>query len=157
MRRLQLIDVEEADPATEIPGGLKIAFATQDMRRVDAHFGSARVIMIYEVGPGGHRFIEAVEFEDVCSEDGDHGESEDRIGAKVEALNGCAMLFVLAIGGGAAARVVNSRVYPVKVPVPESIADVILRIQTMLRGSPPPWLRKLMAAPSSDKLDFIGE
>ena len=35
---------------------MKIAFATQDLKRVDAHFGWAKNIAIYEIGPEGHRF-----------------------------------------------------------------------------------------------------
>jgi nitrogen fixation protein NifX len=162
MRRLQLVDAEEVQKAGEIPGGLKIAFATQDMRRVDAHFGSARAIMIYEVGPDDHRLIEALEFDDVSDQTGSGGdrndvEKEDRIETKVQAIKGCAMLFVVAIGGGAAARVVGCNIYPVKVREPEAISDTIARIQTMLRGSPPPWLRKLMLRGGNTDLDFVDD
>ncbi len=158
MRRLQLVDADEAKPVAEIPGGLKIAFATQDMRHVDAHFGSARAIMIYEVGPNDHRLVEALEFDSVSDQAGGHDqESEDRIETKVSAIKGCAMLFVVAIGGGAAARVVNSNIYPVKVRAPEPISETIVRIQAMLRGSPPPWLRKLMTRGTKTDLDFVDD
>lgn len=156
MRRLQLIESDEAQSAAAIPGGLKIAFATQDMHHVDAHFGSARSIVIYEVGVDDYRFVEAVQFDSVSGEDGKHpDEGEDWVGAKVKAITGCAMLFSLAIGGVAAARVVNNRVYPLKLPAPEAITDVIRRVQTMLRGSPPPWLRKLMNRDRPPNLDFL--
>lgn len=149
MRRLQVIEAApEAEPgpvAAERP--LKIAFATQDLRHVDAHFGSAPSLVIYEVGPSAARFLEAVQFDAVSNQNGVHlddADGEDRIGAKVAAITGCAMLFSLAIGGVAAARVVNNRVYPLKLPQPEAIADVIGRIQTMMNGTPPPWLRKML-------------
>jgi len=155
MRRLQLIDRAENKADVGIPNGLRIAFATTDKHRVDAHFGSAPAIMIYEVGTQAYRFLEAIEFDVVSEENGEHGsESEDRIGAKVAAISGCAMLFVHAIGGGAAARVVNGRVYPIKVAVPEAITSIIERVQTMLRGTPPPWLRKLMSKKTSSDFDF---
>lgn len=146
MRRLQLIDPAEENADTDIPGGLRVAFATTDMKRVDAHFGSAPVLMIYEVGTETHRLLEAIAFDDVSGEDGSgqNAENQDRIEAKVQSLKGCAMLFVYAIGGGAAARVVNNRIYPIKVPEPEPIAAVIERIRTMLNGTPPPWLRKIL-------------
>ncbi|MET3255451.1 putative Fe-Mo cluster-binding NifX family protein [Bradyrhizobium japonicum] len=35
---------------------MKVAFATQDLRRVDAHFGWAKNIAIYDVAPSGHVF-----------------------------------------------------------------------------------------------------
>lgn len=155
MRRLQLIETDEAQSAAEIPGGLKIAFATQDMHHVDAHFGSARSIVIYEVGASDYRFIEAVQFDAVSEGNAKHPEGDDRVGAKVEAITGCAILFSLAIGGVAAARVVNNRIYPLKLPAPEAITSVIQRVQTMLRSSPPPWLRKLMNRDHSSSLDFL--
>lgn len=162
MRRLQLIDPAADNSANDgtsegaIAGGLKIAFATTDMHRVDAHFGSAPVLMIYEIGLEKHRLLEAIAFDELCDEDGGHAdENEDRIEAKVQALTGTVMLFVCAIGGGAAARVVNNRIYPIKLPAPESIASVIARVQGMLRGSPPPWLRKLLAPKPENQLDFV--
>lgn len=145
MRRLQVIESKPADGEIPLPGALKIAFATQDLHRVDSHFGSAPAIVIYEVGPSDCRFIEAVQFDSVSGQDGQHGdEVDDRIGSKIEAVAGCAMLFSLAIGGAAAARVVNSGVYPLKLPSCEAIPEVIERVQTMMRGTPPPWMRKLL-------------
>ena len=145
MRRLQIIEPSQPSEGADIPGALKVAFATQDLHRVDAHFGSAPSIVIYEVSPSDYRFVEAIQFDQVSSQNGQHpDDGDDRVGAKVEAITGCAMIFSLAIGGVAAARVVNNKVYPLKLPTPEPITDVIGRLQIMLRGSPPPWLRKLM-------------
>jgi nitrogen fixation protein NifX len=150
MRRLRLIDSFPPTDGKEIPGALKVAFATQDRRRVDAHFGSATTIVIYEVGPTGYRFVEAIAFDQVSGENGRHpDDGDDRVGAKVEAIVGCSILFSLAIGGMAAARVVNSRVYPLKLPSPEPIPDVIGRLQVMMRGAPPPWMRKLLHCETS--------
>jgi predicted Fe-Mo cluster-binding NifX family protein len=41
---------------------MKIAFATQDKERVDAHFGWAKSIVVYEIGAAGHHFVESFEF-----------------------------------------------------------------------------------------------
>jgi nitrogen fixation protein NifX len=156
MRRLQVIESNPDESSDAIPGALKIAFSTQDLHRVDAHFGSAPTIVIYEVGPKAHRFVEAIQFEQVSGQDGHHTEDgDDRIGAKVEAITGCVMLFSLAIGGVAAARVVNAKVYPLKLPASDTIVNVIGRVQTMMNGTPPPWLRKLL---NGDRpLDFVDE
>jgi len=45
--------------------------------------------------------------------------------------------------------VVNNRIYPLKLPSPEPILDVIGRLQVMMRGAPPPWMRKLLHRESS--------
>lgn len=138
---------------------MKVAFATQDMHTLDAHFGGARNLAIYDVTPDGHRFVEAVRFDEVSNQDGVHAEEgHDRLNARVEALQGCALLFVLAIGGPAAARVVGNKIHPVKLPRPEPIGDILERIRTMLNGTPPPWLRKaLKGATPTAQDDFLDE
>jgi len=39
---------------------MRVAVATQDMARVDAHLGWARHLMIYEVSVEGYRYLPAV-------------------------------------------------------------------------------------------------
>ncbi|MBK8210605.1 MAG: nitrogen fixation protein NifX [Rhodospirillales bacterium] len=136
---------------------MKVAFATQDLHTLDAHFGGARNLAIYDVSPEGHRFLEAVRFDEVSNQDGVHAdEGHDRLSARVEALQGCALLFVLAIGGPAAARVVGNKIHPVKLPRPEPIGDILERIRIMLNGTPPPWLRKALKSATPDQ-DFLDE
>lgn len=129
---------------------MKVAFATQDMKRVDAHFGWARHIAIYEVEPGGHRLLDAVSFGGELREDGD----EDKLAPKLEAIGDCAILYVAAIGGSGAARVVARNIHPVKVAQPEDIEDILARLRNVLNGTPPPWLRKAMRKGMAKTFDF---
>lgn len=129
---------------------MKIAFATQDKERVDAHFGWAKSIVVYEVSPGGHHLIESFEFGDKLEEDGD----EDKLAPKLEAIKDCAIVYVAAIGGSGAARVVAMKIHPIKVPQPESIADILDKLQVVLQGTPPPWLRKALAKDGVRTFDF---
>ena len=147
VRRLRLIDEDAA--MTDDQGnraGVRIAIATQDMKSLNAHFGSARKFAIYDVTPETSAFIEAVGFDDVSDEGGAHkDDGDDRITPKVDALKGVNLLFVRAIGGPAAAKVVGAKIHPIKIADPRHIEEVIGRVQTMLKGSPPPWLRKVLA------------
>lgn len=129
---------------------MKIAFATQDLKRVDAHFGWARNIAIYEIGPDGHKFLEAVEFSGDLQEDG----NEDKLAPKIDAIKDCAILYVAAIGGSGAARVVANNIHPMKVNQPEEIHGLLLKLEEVLRGTPPPWLRKALAKDREKVLDF---
>ena len=133
---------------------MRIAIATQDMKLADAHFASARTLALYDISGEGHRLVEAVQFDQCSSEDGNHDDGFDRVGLRLDAIKGCALLFVTGIGGPAAARVVNQRVHPVKLPVAEPIPVLLDRLQRSLQGNPPPWMRKLIAAESAD---FTGE
>jgi len=156
VRRLELVDAD-APAETSVPR-LRVALATQDMKSMNAHFGSAKKFAIYDITPTESRFIEAFGFDDVSDESGKHRtEGDDRIGPKVEALNGCHLLFCLAIGGPSAARVVNARVHPVKLPAPEPIDGVIAKVQAMMTGNPPPWLRKVMGASAPRSMAFLDE
>jgi nitrogen fixation protein NifX len=119
---------------------MKVAFSTQDKQRVDAHFGWAKNIAVYEVTPDGFGFVENFEFGGKLEEDGD----EDKLAPKLDAIHDCAILYVAAIGGSAAARVVATKIHPIKVPQPEPILDILEKLQDVLKGTPPPWLRKAL-------------
>ena len=90
--------------------------------------------------PKGYRFVEAIQFDGDLQEDG----NEDKLRPKIEAIKDCAILYVAAIGGSGAARVVAAGIHPIKVNQPEKITDLLDKLQVVLQGTPPPWLRKAM-------------
>lgn len=132
---------------------MKVAFATQDLKRVDAHFGWAKNIAIYELSPTGHQFLEAVQFDGDLQEDG----NEDKLAPKIEAIKDCALLYVAAIGGSAAARVVANKIHPIKVAGPEDIEEVLGKLKDVLNGTPPPFLRKALMKDQERSFDFDEE
>lgn len=160
IRRLRLIDPRETTMTTsptapqETP--LRVAIATNDLEHLNAHFGSARKFAVYDVTTESCVFVEALGFDDVTGQSGRHDEFDDKITPKVDALKGVALLFVLAIGGPAAAKVVRAGVHPIKQKDPQTIAEVIARVQDMLKGAPPPWLRKILGRPS-EKPNFMDD
>ncbi len=129
---------------------MKIAFATQDQQRVDAHFGWAKHLAVYDIEPDGYRFVQDFAFGDDLAEDG----NEDKLAPKLAAIGDCAIVYVAAIGGSAAARVVASKIHPVKVPQPEPILDILDKLQDVLKGTPPPWLRKALLKGQARAHDF---
>lgn len=155
VRRLRLISARSKSDveAEESRGNMKVAFATQDLKRVDAHFGWAKNIAIYEISPEGYQFLEAVQFEGDLQEDG----NEDKLAPKLEAIKDCAILYVAAIGGSGAARVVASNIHPMKVNQPEEITDLLVKLCDVLAGRPPPWLRKALLKGKERTLDFADE
>ena len=159
LRRLSLVDDASETDAPICGPKLKIAIATRDMKGLNAHFGSAPKFAVYEVSQTRWRFLEALDFSDfsLSDESGRHAEDgDDRITPKVEALTGCHLLFVLAIGGPSAVKVVRAGIHPVKLPQAQPIEDVLARVQTMLAGSPPPWLRKILG-PAETDMSFLEE
>lgn len=119
---------------------MKVAFASTDKVHVDEHFGQAEEFVIWEVGPDEVAFSGVVQVE---AEAGP-GHSDDKIEARSAALADCALVYVADIGGPAAARLVAKKIHPLKSKEHEPIAAVAARLQQVLQGSPPPWLRKAM-------------
>ncbi|WP_374341261.1 nitrogen fixation protein NifX [Methyloversatilis sp.] len=132
---------------------MKIAFATQDKQRVDAHFGWAKTLAVYEIDKAGYHHVEDFDFGGKLDEDGD----EDKLAPKLEAIKDVAIVYVAAIGGSAAARVVASKIHPIKVNQPEPIMDILDKLQEVLRGTPPPWLRKALQKDEARSFDFEDE
>jgi nitrogen fixation protein NifX len=129
---------------------MKVAFATQDQQRVDAHFGWAKHLAVYEIDAAGYRFVQAFPFGEDLAEDG----NEDKLAPKLEAIKDCAIVYVAAIGGSAAARVVATKIHPIKVAQPEAIEDLLVKMQEVLKGTPPPWLRKALQKDQEKSFDF---
>jgi nitrogen fixation protein NifX len=120
---------------------MKIAFTTNDRIHINAHFGSARTIDVYEVSTDGYQFIETIDFSGNLEEDG----NEDKLLPKIEALYDCTIVYVSSIGGSAAARLIKKQITPIKSrSEDEEVTDVLTRLVETLKGSPPPWLRKAL-------------
>jgi len=117
---------------------MKVAFATTDKVHVDEHFGRAEKFLIWDVGP------EAAAFSGVVQVKSEGEDEADRIEARCAGLADCALVYVAEIGGPAAARLVAKKIHPIKSKEREPIATVVEKLQEVLRGSPPPWLRKAM-------------
>lgn len=120
---------------------MKIAFATSDSVHINAHFGWASRIDVYDIDADGFTFLETLTFEGDLKEDG----NEDKLLPKLNALAGCTIVYVSAIGGSAAARLIGKHITPVKAESEtDDIESVLSRLVTTLQGSPPPWLRKAL-------------
>ncbi|EDX86496.1 nitrogen fixation protein NifX [Synechococcus sp. PCC 7335] len=120
---------------------MKIAFTTNDSVHINAHFGSAKQIDVYEVDPTGSVFVESLTFGGNLNQDG----NEDKLEPKIKALADCTIIYVVAIGGGAAARLIGRNITPIKAQSDDAeIQDVLTRLVQTLNGSPPPWLRKAL-------------
>jgi len=94
-----------------------------------------------------------VQFDGDLQEDG----NEDKLAPKIEVVKDCALLYVAAIGGSAAARVVANKIHPVKVAGPEDIEEVLEKLKDVLNGTPPPWLRKALMKDQERSFDFEEE
>ena len=117
---------------------MKIAFTSSTGELIDEHFGMATCFTIWEVGAEEAAFLETVEI-------GETGEDEeDRIQARAAAIADCSIVYTVRIGGPAAAKLVAKKIHPLKTNEPVPVKEAVERLQEVLKGNPPPWLRKAL-------------
>jgi nitrogen fixation protein NifX len=131
---------------------MKIAFTTRDRIHINSHFGSASAIDVYEVSTDGYTFLETIRFDGNLNEDG----NEDKLQPKIQALHDCTLVYTSTVGASAASRLIKHRITPVNLrSEEESIGDVLNKLIEMLKGNPPPWLRKALQQRNTSFLDEL--
>ena len=126
------------DSADTLENSIKVAFATKDLEKINAHFGGAKEFVVYNVSKDGF-VVDGVIKTDTSELTGDA-----KTEFKVEALKGINIMYVESIGGTAAAKVIRAGINPMKVQEPRVIEDVLKELIEMINTNPPPWIKKIM-------------
>lgn len=121
-----------------------VAFATAGEEKINAHFGLATSFAVYDVNPGGSQFTKMIHLPLQVQED-------EKVEVRAKMLEACAVVYCTHIGGPAAARLVQSGIQPLKAAEGTPFADELQRLQTMLKETPPPWLRKRLMEEMENK------
>ena len=116
---------------------VKIAFASNDRREVNQHFGAAEAFSVYELNEAGARLVEVAEFIETAM-DGHEG----KLAAKVGLLNGCAAVYCNAVGASAIQQLLVKGVQPMRVDEGTLIEELLSGLQKSLVNDPPVWLAK---------------
>ena len=117
---------------------MKVAFTSTTGEIIDEHFGQCTNFHVWEIGPDEACFVAKV---GVTATGGDE---EDRISARANAITDCAIVYTMQIGGPAAAKLVAKKIHPMKTGIEVPVAEIVGKLQEVLRGNPAPWLRKAM-------------
>ncbi|MDE2440920.1 MAG: nitrogen fixation protein NifX [Betaproteobacteria bacterium] len=141
-RRLQLVWSIRQEPEAV----LKVAFASTDRARVNQHFGAAEGFAVFEVTPEKATLVGVAEFAEEAM-DG----NEDKLGAKVDFLDGCAAVYVMAIGASAIKKLMAKGVQPIRVDEVDAIDDLLLDISKAMTEGGVAWIDRAIAAQSKAK------
>lgn len=125
---------------------LKVAFASTDRTRVNQHFGAAEGFAVFEVTPEKATLVGVAEFAEEAM-DG----NEDKLGAKVDFLDGCAAVYVMAIGASAIKKLMAKGVQPIRVDEVDAIDDLLLDISKAMTEGGVAWIDRAIAAQSKAK------
>lgn len=131
----------------DMPGSIRIAMASNGGEEMDGHFGTCARFLIYQVSATEGRLV------DVRSAFGPEAR-EDKNAHRAELIGDCQLVYVVSIGGPAAAKVVRAGVHPVKRPEPLPARELVAQTQRMVAGSPPPWLAKAMGMGPEERSRF---
>jgi nitrogen fixation protein NifX len=147
----EAVDAElpEPEPYAEgdMPGSIRVAIASNTTERMDGHFGSCLRFLVYQVSP---KAIRLVDLRSTVKAD----ESDDRNAFRADLISDCQVLYVVSIGGPAAAKVIKAGIYPMKLREEAGARELLAKLQAILAGSPPPWLAKIIGVPTRDRVRF---
>ncbi len=113
-------------------GTIKVAFATNDDSNIDAHFGSAKKFHVYDIGSENYELFSII-----------HIESKDT-DKTVALLDGVDIVYFINIGPTAAAKIINSGIFPIKYKEIVGIEEELEKLMKMLGSNPPPFIKKIV-------------
>ncbi len=127
----------------DMPNSIRVAVSSNTGEELDGHFGSCHRYLIYQLSADRIKLI------DVRSAlEADLAEEKNTF--RVDLVKDCAIVYVVSVGGPAAAKVIQANIYPMKVEKGGSAREILADLQRAIATSPPPWLAKILGI-SADK------
>lgn len=128
----------------DIPNSLRVAIASDSEAKLNGHFGSCLRFLVYQVSASDYRLVDV---RDALEADF----APDKNGFRVQLIKDCQVVYVVSIGGPAAAKVIRGDIFPIKRVEGGEAEDVIRQFQEVMK-SPPPWLQKVLGVSAEHRL-----
>lgn len=140
-------DLPKISPYAEgdMPGSIRVALASDSGDALNGHFGSCVRYLVYQVSPAE---IRLVGIRDALEADF----ASDKNGFRVQLIADCHVVYIVSIGGPAAAKVIKGGIYPIKRVEGGEAIKVMTEFQRMMTESPPPWLAKILGVADGQRL-----
>lgn len=129
----------------DMPGSIRIAVASNTDEELDGHFGSCLRYLIYQLSDQEIRLI------DIRSAEAAN-DSEDKNAFRVNLIKDCHVLYIVSVGGPAAAKVIKAGIYPMKILEGGQARAILEQLQKVINTSPPPWLAKILGTSAKDRV-----
>ena len=111
---------------------LKVAFATNNLEEIDAHFGSTKQFAVYDISKTAGALSKVIRLEKKDTDE------------TVASLKGVDIVYFTNIGPTAAAKIINSKIFPIKYKEVVGIKDEVEKLVNMLNDNPPPFIKKIL-------------
>ncbi len=129
----------------DMPGSVRIAIASDIGMTLSGHFGSCLRFLVYQVSATDSRLVgirSALEAD----------YAEDKNAFRAQIIADCHVVYIVSVGGPAAAKIIRANIYPIKLPEGGTAEEVIAKFQQAMVNSPPPWLLKILGVSAEQRL-----
>lgn len=141
----------EAYEGGDMPGSLRVGISSNSGTELDGHFGSCLRYLVYQVSPTKTKLVGV-------RESAGADLSDDRNAFRANLVKDCQVLYMVSVGGPAAAKIIRAGVYPIKKIEGGSAEAVLAEFQQMMQNSPPPWLAKILGVSEQGRFrNYTGE
>lgn len=129
------------------PGCIRVAIASNSGETLNGHFGSCIRFLVYQLSAND---LQLIDIRSALEADF----SDDRNLFRANLIGDCQVLYVVSIGGPAAAKVVRAGIYPIKMVEGGEAREIMRKLQDVMKGSPPPWLAKIIGVGAEERVRF---
>ena len=125
---------------------MKIAFVSTDGTTINHKFGDTNDFKIWEIGADEAAYC--------CDRNAITSSllNDDRNSALARAVADCPIVCSVDISNVALAKIVAQNSFHLKTGTETTITEIVEKLQTVLRGNPPPWLKKAMGWREADEV-----
>lgn len=136
-----VLPVVDPSRVEDMPRSVRVAVASNWGEELNGHFGSAAYFLIYQVSASEIRLVDVRSAAEADA-------SGDKNAFRVKIIGDCRILYIVSIGGPAAAKVIKADIHLVPTPDGGPAREILRSLQGVLAKSPPPWLAKAMGKAS---------
>jgi nitrogen fixation protein NifX len=129
----------------DMPDSVRVAIASDIGMTLSGHFGSCLRFLVYQVSATDSRLIgirSALEADF----------AEDKNAFRAQIIGDCHVVYIVSVGGPAAAKIIRANIYPIKRPEGGTAEAVIAEFQQAMTNSPPPWMLKILGVSAEQRL-----
>ncbi len=135
----------------DMPDSIRVGISSNSGTELDGHFGSCLRFLVYQVSPTETRLVDVRETIEADL-------SDDRNAFRAGLVDDCQVLYMVSVGGPAAAKIIRAGIYPMKKIDGGDASDVLAEFQKMMNNAPPPWLAKILGKSNRERFSkYTGE
>jgi nitrogen fixation protein NifX len=135
----------------DMPRSIRAAISSNSGANLDGHYGSCLRYLVYQVSAEEIRLI------DIRSA-AEADFSDDRNAYRANLIKDCQVVYVVSVGGPAAAKIIRAGIYPLKMIEGGEAMEILVNLQQVMNSAPPPWLAKILGVSQQERLrNYTGE